>query len=95
MPFPCPACQAAIPGRPRWLRRCPACGARIRGRAVEAGGGAPTYELEVAGQPETRRRLEIPWDAAQERQLARWLLWSSVITLGLVVVLYALARWAS
>jgi hypothetical protein len=33
-----------------------------------------------------------PWDAAQGRRLRAWLLWSSAITLGLVALLYGLAR---
>ena len=35
---------------------------------------------------------ELPWDAAQSRRLRAWLFWSSAITLGLVALLYALAR---
>ena len=81
-------------GRPAWLRRCPACRARIRGHVLEAGDGSCSWDVEVSGRPETRRRLELRWDAAQEQRLAGWLLWSTVITLGLLVVLYALARWA-
>jgi hypothetical protein len=52
------------------------------------------YEVEVAGRPETRRRVEAPWSAEDGARLRVWLLWSSVITLGLVAVLYALARWS-
>jgi hypothetical protein len=51
--------------------------------------------VEVAGRPQTRRRIEIPWDERQSRRLAAWLFWSSLITLGLVIVLYALARWTT
>jgi hypothetical protein len=49
--------------------------------------------VEVVGRPETRRRVEIPWDEDQGRRLAVWLLWSSLVTTGLVVLLYALARF--
>jgi hypothetical protein len=37
--------------------------------------------------------VEVPWDEAQRRRLAAWLLWASLVTVGLVVLLYALARW--
>jgi hypothetical protein len=48
--------------------------------------------VEVAGRPETRRRVELPWDETQRRRLSRWLALSTVITVALVLVLYALAR---
>jgi hypothetical protein len=51
------------------------------------------YEVEVAGRPATRRRVAVAWTAEESRRLRRWLAWSTVLTLGLVVVLYALARW--
>jgi hypothetical protein len=59
-----------------------------------AADGARAYEIEVAGRPETRRRVEVPWTAAEAERLRRWLFWSTVITLALVGVLFAAARWA-
>ena len=93
MPFPCPGCEAPIDARPDrlWLR-CHACGAVVRSRAVETSGTAPVFEVYVAGRKETLRRVEVPWDGAQQRRLSLWLLWSSVLTLGLALALYALAR---
>lgn len=93
MPFACPGCGAEVRKRPdrAWLR-CGVCGAMLRSRAVEAGGETPVFEVEVAGRPETRRRVELPWDESQRRRLAVWLAWSSALTLGLVLVLYVLAR---
>ena len=55
-------------------------------------GPLPVYELEVVGRPETRRRVEVAWDEDQRRRLSAWLAWSSLLTVLLVVVLYALAR---
>lgn len=82
-----------MPARPeRFALRCPACGAVIRSRALETSGDAPVYEVHVAGRRETLRRVEVPWDEPQRRRLAAWLLWSSAVTVGLVLVLYALAR---
>ncbi len=93
MPFPCPGCDAPIDARPeRFAVRCPACGALIRCRPLDSSGPLPAFEVQVAGRSETRRRVELPWDQAQRRRLSAWLLWSSVVTLGLVLVLYALAR---
>ena len=93
MPFPCPGCDAPIDARPeRFALRCPACGALLRSRAAETSGPAPAYEVEVSGRPETRRRVEVPWNEAQQRRLSGWLLWASALTVGLVLVLYALAR---
>lgn len=93
MPFSCPGCDAPVPGSPEaWTLRCPACGRRLRSRRLEEGGPFPVYEVEVLGQPATARRLE--WDEPPSpRRLRAWLTWSTVATLGLVVVLYALARW--
>jgi len=48
--------------------------------------------VEVAGQPRTRLRVEIPWDEAQRRRLATWLVVSAGATVGLVLLLYVLAR---
>ncbi len=94
MGFPCPGCGAAIDRSPEaWALRCPSCGVVIRSRVGEGGGEARSYEVEVAGRPQTRRRIEVPWDEAQRRRLDAWLVWSSLVTLGLVGVLYALARW--
>jgi hypothetical protein len=91
--FPCPGCDTPIDARPEGLfLRCPACGALVRSRPADASGPVPVFEVYVAGREETVRRVEVPWDEAQQRRLARWLLWSSVVTIGLVLVLYALAR---
>ena len=92
MPFPCPACGAAVTRNPEsWLLRCDRCRARLRSRAREMEGSTRVYEIEAAGQPRTRQRVEIPWDAAETRRLRQWLAWSTAITLGLVVVLLVLA----
>lgn len=64
----------------------------IRCRALDASGDVLAYEVELAGRPETRKRIELAWDASLRGQLRAWLAWSSVLTLGLVLVLYALAR---
>jgi predicted RNA-binding Zn-ribbon protein involved in translation (DUF1610 family) len=91
--FPCPECGASVDGRPdRLLLTCTACGARLRSRAVDAGGPAPVFEVQTVGRPETRRRVEIPWDEPQRRRLAGWLFVASVVTVGLVLVLFVLAR---
>lgn len=93
MPFPCPGCDAPVAGRPeRFALRCRACGAVIRSRPLETAGPDPAYEVFVAGRRDTLRRVEVPWDEPQRRRLGAWLLWSSAVTLGLVVVLLALAR---
>jgi hypothetical protein len=47
--------------------------------------------VEVAGRPQTRRRIELPWDEVQRRRLFRWLALSTAVTLGLVLALLALA----
>ncbi len=52
------------------------------------------YELEAVGRAGARRRVEVAWDDSQRRRLAAWLAWSSVLTLALVLVLYAFARLA-
>ena len=94
MAFPCPACHAPVDwSLEAWALRCPACGSLIRSRPLEGNGTTRAYEVEAAGRPETRARIEIPWDEAQGRRLKAWLLWSSMITIGLVGVLYGLARW--
>jgi hypothetical protein len=65
----------------------------IRARVVETAGGVAEFDVEVTGQPGTRRRIAVPWTADESRRLRAWLAWATVLTLGLVVVLYALARW--
>ena len=60
---------------------------------MDTDGPEPVYEVEVTGQPATRRRVAVTWTADESRRLRRWLAWSTVLTLGLVIVLYALARW--
>jgi hypothetical protein len=90
----CPGCHAALDARlERRLQRCRACGATIRSEAVEGGGRQLAYDVEVQGRKQTRRRIEVPWDATQQRRLSSWLLWASVATLGSIALLYALARW--
>lgn len=94
MAFPCPGCRAPVRASPEaWALRCPACGALIRCRALEGSRTALAYDVEIAGRPETRQRIEVPWDEDQRRRLASWLAWASAVTLGLVLVLYAAARW--
>jgi hypothetical protein len=58
------------------------------------GGGADVrvFEVEIAGRPETRQRVEWPWSDVDRRRLHGWMVWSTAATLGLVVVLYVLAR---
>jgi hypothetical protein len=60
---------------------------------VDTSGPERAYDVEVTGQPETRRRITVAWTPDESRRLRAWLAWSTVLTLGLVVVLYALARW--
>jgi hypothetical protein len=78
--------------------RCPSCRRAIRARTAAPGtsaaGDVLAYEVEIVGRPETRRRVEVPWTAAETRRLRRWLVWSTVITLALVGALLAAARWA-
>jgi hypothetical protein len=94
MSFACPACEAAVAASPdAWLSRCPACGARLRGRAAGEVGGQPAYEVAVVGRAHLRRTVPVPWDPARRRRLAAWLRWSAAVTLGLIVVLYAVARF--
>jgi predicted RNA-binding Zn-ribbon protein involved in translation (DUF1610 family) len=94
MPFACPACgvpvEASLEHR---SLRCPTCGARLRSRVAAAAGDSRAYEVEVAGQPETRRRVELPWDAADERRLEGWLRGATLATLGLVLALLLAALW--
>lgn len=93
MAFACPGCGAPVDGSPeRIALRCGACGARLRARVVEGDGTARRYDVEVSGRPATRTRVEVPWTPDEAQRLRAWLLWSSVLTLGLVGVLYAVAR---
>jgi hypothetical protein len=91
--FPCPGCGAPIDGRPdRLLLRCDSCGARLRRRSVETSGPNPVFDVEVAGRPQTRLRVEVPWDEAARRRLSAWLFVASVVMVALVLVLFLLAR---
>jgi hypothetical protein len=93
MPFPCPGCQSSVPRSPEsWLLRCPTCGARIRSHQAIGSEAARAYDVELLGRPETRQRIEIPWSDEQQRRLEAWLLWATMITLGLIVLLFLLAR---
>jgi hypothetical protein len=96
VPFPCPGCQAVIDRSPEaWALRCPACGRVIRARALDAvSGDVRAYEVQITGRPETRRRIEVPWSDQETARLRQWLVWSTVLTLALVAVLFAAARWA-
>lgn len=92
MSFPCPGCGAPVDGRPdRLLLTCATCGARLRSHAVESSGAAPAFEVQVVGRPECRRFVEIPWDEAERRRLAGWLVWASILTVALVLMLLVLA----
>jgi hypothetical protein len=66
----------------------------LRGRARDASDDQRTFDVEVAGRPETRRVVEVPWSPDDQTRLSRVLVWSTAITLGLIGVLYALARWS-
>jgi hypothetical protein len=93
MTFVCPGCDGVLDRRPSaFMLRCPRCGALLRSRALETSGRNPAYEVEVAGRPETRRRVEVAWDGREERRLRAWLFWSSAATLSLLPLLYFLAR---
>ena len=95
MAFPCPACDAPVPASPaRGVLRCPACRAVLRSRAVDSAEGAPAFDVEAAGRRGVVRRVVVAWDDGQRRRLSWWLAVSSLVTLALVVVLYALARLA-
>ena len=93
MPFPCPGCGAAVARSPEaWALRCPSCGGVVRSRVVDGGETARVYEMEITGRPETRTRVSVPWTPDEGRRLRAWLAWSTALTLGLIVVLYVLAR---
>jgi hypothetical protein len=67
----------------------------IRARATDAvSGDVRAYDVEITGRPETRRRIEVPWTDQETARLRQWLVWSTVLTLALVAVLFAAARWA-
>jgi hypothetical protein len=91
--FPCPACEADVPGSPRALSRCPTCGAVLRARLREGEGPLRTFDVDAVGRSGARRTVQAPWSEHDERSLRAWLTWSTAITLGLVLVLLALARW--
>jgi len=94
VPFDCPGCGAPIDASPDRLGlRCPACRRVLRVRVAETAGDTAEFDVEVTGQPETRRRIAVPWTEGESRRLRAWLAWATVLTLGLVAVLYALARW--
>jgi hypothetical protein len=97
VPFACPGCNAVVDRSPEaWALRCPACGRVIRARSLDAASGdVRAYEVEITGRPETRRRIEVPWTDQEAARLRRWLVWSTVLTLALVGVLFAAARWAA
>lgn len=78
-----------------WLLRCRACGSRLVSRALEGTASQRVYEVEAAGEPSTRRRVVLPWTPEDQRRLKGWLAWSSAVTLGLVAVLFVLARWCA
>jgi hypothetical protein len=93
MAFACPACAAPVDGSlERPVLRCRACGAVLRSRPLDGDGPLRRYEVEATGRPGTRVLLEVPWTPDEARRLRAWLLWSSVVTLGFVGVLYAAAR---
>jgi len=97
MPFSCPGCGAPVGASlETWALRCPSCRHAIRARPADAPpppARSLAYEVEIAGRPETRRRVEVPWTEQHATRLQRWLLWSTVLTLALVGVLFAAARW--
>ena len=95
MTFACPGCGADVPRNPEaWAIRCPSCRRVIRARPADAASAeSRAYLVEITGHPETRRRIEVPWSEGESERLRRWLLWSTVLTLALVGVLLAAARW--
>jgi hypothetical protein len=77
------------------LLRCPCCNRWIRCRPAGSSQQARLYDVELLSRRRTRRRVEVAWSPAQQRSLDTWLLYSSVVTLGLVGLLYLLARLSS
>jgi len=90
--FSCPGCQASVEASLALpLLRCRACSRWLRRRVTT--GETLAYDVEVLGDPATRRRVEVPWkDAESRRRMRRLLLLASAVTLGLVPLLYLLAR---
>ena len=73
------------------LLRCPTCSRWLRRRVTT--GETRAYDVEILGDPVTRRRVEVPWeDAGSRRRMRRLLLLASAATLGLLPLLYLLAR---
>ena len=94
MAFPCPGCESSVEANPEsWFIRCESCGKLIRSRAHSSTETARGYEIEIVGQPKTRRRIEVPWTRTQQAHLERRLIVFSLATVGLVVLLYLVARW--
>ena len=60
---------------------------------VAYGPAAALQQVEIGRA--SRRRIEVPWSAEEDTRLRRWLLWSTVVTLGLVGVLLAAAWMAA
>ena len=71
--------------------RCENCAALLRSNVASDDGRTRAYEVQVSGRPETRRRVQLPWDARQTERLSAWLAWATLLTLGLVAALFALA----
>jgi len=92
--FPCPGCGAPVSGSLELgALRCGSCAALLRSSVASDDGETRSYDVAVSGRPETRRRVFVPWDARQERRLSTWLLWATLLTLGSIVALFALARF--
>lgn len=93
MTFPCPACDAPVPGPPRAFGRCASCGAVLRARLRGDAPGRRAFDVEAVGRPGARRTVDAPWSEGDDRRLRAWLSWSTAITLGLVLLLLGLARF--
>jgi hypothetical protein len=65
----------------------------LRARLRDGEGDLRTFDVDAVGRPGARRTVLVPWSARDDRSLRTWLAWSTAITLGLVLVLLALARW--
>lgn len=73
------------------LLRCRSCSRWLRRRVTTA--ETLAFDVEVLGDPATRRRVEVAWeDASSLRRMRRLLLLASAVTLGLLPLLYLLAR---